>query len=407
MTTVNDVQSPAYPGDRHRNDTLNLTAILGDLSTFENDILHQTPHVRDLGTTPVSRILSLHDVDYLLTATGLRTPFVNLVRNDQVVPGDQYCRRIRLGSADVPDLVHPGRVFQHMKSGATLILQGMQRYWPPLTQLCRQVESRWGFACHANAYLTPPAAQGFTEHEDSHDTLIIQTHGAKVWTVAQLPTGAVADVRGQEGHWTFTLGQPASFYIPAATNHAAYTAGQASLHVTIGMTAWTWERVARKALEAALTKLDLSERLPTGALVGGADVGQGVKDLTTKLAETIRHLPPNEIVDSLVAEFINKTPPLLSGQLENTLTGLEVSDTSCIARRPGALATVIRPDGYAVLVLGDRRVQFPPATEPALRHILALTQLRVSELAPFLAAPERIALAEQLIHEGLLILKAE
>ena len=403
MTAPSELLSPAArsggdPGP------VTLAQILGDLDAFESRVQHQQPQVQDLAGTPLGRLLSLDDVDLLLTGSGLRTPFVSLVENDRLTPEDHYCRQIRIGAATVPDLVHPGKVMDHVRSGATMILRGLQRYWPPMARLCREAEARWGYACHANAYLTPPEAQGFTEHEDGHDTLLVQTYGAKKWSVGQRPAGEAQDLREDDGRWTFTLIAPAVLYIPAGTLHAGVTAGEPSLHVTIGMTPWTWEQAARHIVDLALGSLDLSGRLPTGALTGRTDLGQQVSELTVRLADAIGGLSSAAVVDSLVAGFIDKAPPLLSGQLLHALGSPPISDASSVARRPGTLAAVIELDDEALLVLGDRRVKFPADRAAVLRHVLGLARFRVSELDPFLVAEERIELVEKLVRQGLLVL---
>lgn len=380
-----------------------LAQLVGDLDVFETDVMRQRPQTRDLTGVALHRLLSLDDVDAALTEAGLRTPFVSLVDNDRAIPEEHYQRRIRIGATTVPDLVHPGRVLDHIRDGATLILQGMQRYWPPVAQLCRQAEQRWGHACHANAYLTPPHARGFAEHADGHDTLLIQTHGAKQWTVAQRPDGQVPDLRENDGRWTFTLTAPASLYIPAGTRHAGATSGQPSLHVTIGVSPWTWQQAAHHIVDLAMASMDLSGHLPAGALTGRTPIDRQVSELAARLATTIRDLPPGTVTAALSAGFIDKAPPQLPGQLQTVLAPPSVTDSSCVARRPGTLAMVTETDGDAVLVLGDRRVRFPSADAAVLRHILTLPRMQVSDLAAFLSPERRTALIDQLIREGLLV----
>lgn len=406
MTAPSELFSPQAPG-RGDSGPVTLEQVLGDLDAFQSRIQHQQPYVQDLAGIPLGRLLSLDDVDLLLTGSGLRRPFVSLVENDRIISEDHYCRRIRIGAVTVPDFVHSGKVIDHVRSGATMILQGLQRYWPPVARLCREAEARWGYACHANAYLTPANAQGFAEHEDGHDTLLIQTYGAKKWTVGQQPVGALSDLREDGGRWTFTLAAPAALYIPAGTLHAGATAGEPSLHVTIGMTPWTWERAARQIIDLALGSLDLSGRLPAGALTGRVDLDQQMSELAQRLADAIGGLSSDAVVASLAAGFIDKAPPLLSGQLRHALASPTISDASLVARRPGALAAVIESDGEAVLVLGDRHVPFPAARVAALRHVLDLAWFRVSELDPFLVALDRIKLVEDLVREGLLVVLEE
>ncbi|WP_032723507.1 JmjC domain-containing protein [Salinispora arenicola] len=400
--TATSAQSPPTP-QGHDDAPVALERIVGDLDDFDAHVLHQRPQVRDLTGVTLHRLLSLNDVDAMLTGAGLRTPFVSLVDDDRRIPEEHYQRRIRIGDTAVPDLVHPGRVLEHVGRGATLILQGLQRYWPPVAQLCRQAEQRWAHACHANAYLTPPHARGFAEHTDGHDTLLIQTHGVKQWTVAQRPGGQITDLQENHGQWTLTLTAPAALYLPAGVRHAGVTCAQPSLHVTIGISPWTWQQAAHHIMDMALASMNLPGRLPAGALTGRTPIHRQVTDLTARLADTIRDLPPDTITAALTAGFIDKAPPPLSGQLQSVLAPSSVTDLSRVARRPGALATVTEIDDAAVLVLGDRRVRFPLAHAAVLRHVLTMPRLQVSDLAEFLPVRQRTALIDHLIHEGLLV----
>ena len=57
----------------------------------------------------------------------------------------------------------PGRrapAARELDDGATVVLQGLHRYWPPLRDLVAQLELELGHPCQANAYLTPPGRAG-------------------------------------------------------------------------------------------------------------------------------------------------------------------------------------------------------------------------------------------------------
>ena len=90
-------------------------------------------------------------------------------------------------------LLDARKVLDLFEQGASVVLQGLQRYWPPLTDLCAELEAELGHPCQANAYLTPPGSQGFAVHSDSHDVFVFQTHGTKLWEVHErrrAPRGA-------------------------------------------------------------------------------------------------------------------------------------------------------------------------------------------------------------------------
>jgi bifunctional lysine-specific demethylase and histidyl-hydroxylase NO66 len=65
----------------------------------------------------------------------------------------------------------------------------------------------------ANAYLTPPVAQGLNLHGDPHDVFAVQTHGVKRWVVEP----------PDEPRWELELRPGDVLYLPAGTRHAAQT----------------------------------------------------------------------------------------------------------------------------------------------------------------------------------------
>ena len=68
-------------------------------------------------------------------------------------------------------------------SGATIVLQGLHRLWPPLIDFVRAAVDDLGHPAQANAYITPPSNRGFDPHYDVHDVFVLQTAGQKRWVV--------------------------------------------------------------------------------------------------------------------------------------------------------------------------------------------------------------------------------
>jgi lysine-specific demethylase/histidyl-hydroxylase NO66 len=139
--------------------------------------LHHSPMNND--------ILDLDDIDRLFEVSLLRVPHFRLVSSGHTIPPSSYMttdgRRpnvpeavadtsavLHLFSEGVPDRE---KVAAAIHSGATLILQGVHRYHPPLARLCRMLELELGHPCQANAYITPPEAQGLPVHQDPHGRL--------------------------------------------------------------------------------------------------------------------------------------------------------------------------------------------------------------------------------------------
>src|SRR6185369_9571647 len=153
-------------------------------------------------------------------------------------------RPATLAGQPMTGLVDPRKVFDLVDDGATVVLQGLHRYWPPLGALVAELELALGHPCQANAYLTPPGSQGFAVHSDSHDVFVFQTHGIKRWEVHT--DGEVDRVNLEPG---------LSMYLPTGTPHAARAQDRASLHVTIGINQLTWRTLLDRAVSSAMAEV--------------------------------------------------------------------------------------------------------------------------------------------------------
>ncbi|MGO7984355.1 JmjC domain-containing protein, partial [Rhizobium johnstonii] len=68
-------------------------------------------------------------------------------------------------------------------AGATIVLQGLHRLWPPLIDFTRLLIDDLGHPAQVNAYVTPASSQGFDPHYDTHDVFVLQVSGEKHWRV--------------------------------------------------------------------------------------------------------------------------------------------------------------------------------------------------------------------------------
>ena len=115
---------------------------------------------------------------------------MRIAKDGAVLPASAYTRHATLAGQAADRAGRPRKVFDLFDDGATVVLQGLHRYWPPLGALVAELELALGHPCQANAYLTPPGSQGFAVHSDTHDVFVFQTHGSKVWEVHDPPRAA-------------------------------------------------------------------------------------------------------------------------------------------------------------------------------------------------------------------------
>ena len=214
-----------------------LTRLSGDGQTFCEKIWGRSIHVHRRRERELSDLLSLGDVDTLVTSSGLRTPTVRLAQDGAVLPSSRYTRTSRIGGVAVTGLVDGRKVLDLFAAGATVILQGLHRYWPPLARLVAELEDALGHPCQANAYLTPAGAQGFAQHCDTHDVFVLQTYGDKQW-----------EVEDDAGPRQVLMEPGMCMYLPTGTPHSARAQTDASLHVTVGINRILWSDLLTRAV---------------------------------------------------------------------------------------------------------------------------------------------------------------
>lgn len=374
-----------------------LDLLSGDAEAFLTDVWGSRVHVHKADAAPLTGLLSLEDADALLTSTAMRTPALRVAKDGAVMPSSSYTRQASIAGTPVTGLVDGRKVIDALDDGATLVLQGLHRYWPPLTHLVRELERSLGHPCQANAYLTPPGAQGFALHSDTHDVFVFQTHGAKQWEVHD--RGSALDVFMEVG---------TSMYLPAGTPHAARTQESASLHVTVGINQLTYRDALRRAVDRLLADERFGARLPAGYIDDPATLEAGLREQLSLLCHSLSAADPSVLAEDQIAHFLTTRSPVLRGGITDLLTVAAIDDETPLVRRAGALC-VVRPPTAAeprtTLLLGDRKLKVPAWLEPACRWVAALDPGRPlcpADLGEWLDPTSRVVLARRLVREGLL-----
>jgi len=371
-----------------------LTRLVGDPRAFLDAVFGKAPlHVPASAPDAFDDVLSLAHVDDLVAASGLRAPAFRLVKDGATLPASQVTRNVRIGSRPVGDLADVAAIHAAFADGASIVLQGLHRSWAPVAALCRSLEAELTHPVQANAYLTPPVAQGLHLHEDPHDVFAVQTHGVKRWVVH--PPGEVDP-------WDLELAPGDVLYLPAGTRHAAQTLQQPSLHLTIGVRAVQWRDLARRAVDAAAAVADLDETLPAGWADDPLAYRDRLADHLDRLATVLRDADVEAPLTDAAASFWAGRVPDRSGGLRDLLALDDLDDTTALRVRPYLGARIVDAGHVVELILPDRRVRLPAVLRGAVEQLLAAQVLRPKDLDPFLDESSRLVLCRRLVREGLL-----
>jgi bifunctional lysine-specific demethylase and histidyl-hydroxylase NO66 len=370
-----------------------LARLVGDPDTFLADAFGRAPVHRASAGDTFQDLLSLDDVDHVVAATGLRTPSFRLVRAGRTLPASSVTRSVRIGSRPVGDLVDVAAVHHEFREGASVVLQGLHRSWTPVATFCRSLEVPLTHPVQANAYLTPPVAQGLDLHADAHDVFAIQTHGVKRWVVH--PPGGTET-------WDLELRPGDVLYLPAGTRHAAQTLDRPSLHLTIGVRTVDLRSVVRRALEKVLADPALDAPLPAGWADDPAAHAELVRHHLDTAVSRAGDADVDGALEAAAERFWSARPPDLTGGLRDLLELDGLDDTTPLRRRADATYRVV-PDGEVVrLVLGDRTLELPATATALLQRVGELDRLVAKDLAELADEPSRLVLCRRLVREGAL-----
>jgi uncharacterized RmlC-like cupin family protein len=374
-----------------------LARCVGDPGRFVDEQWGRAPLYRPgADATAFADLFTLGDVDHILSSTTPRYPAFRMVKEGRQLDRRSYTRAGRVGGQPVDDLADPRRVYELFGGGATIVLQSLHRFWPPLARLSRDLELALTHPVQVNAYITPPASQGLGVHHDEHDVFVLQVHGRKRWDVH--------DPDGDPGDRLIVaeLAPGDCLYIPQRFPHAARTAATASVHLTVGVVPTTWGDVLRRAVSSAVEDALSGEPLPAGYAADPSGLTAGVAEQLAEVRRRLDKLDPGTVAADAADRFWSSRPPYLAGQLQRLLALEAIGEGTTVRRRPGAVCRLRQREDRLEVLLGDRVLHMPARLAPVMRMILARDRLTVGDLAGQLDPPSRLVLIRRLVREGLL-----
>ena len=343
-------------------------------------------------------LLTLDDVDRILTTTALRTPSFRLVKAGEQIPEASYTRSGRTGSKPVSGMADPARIAELFDDGATIVLQGLHRNWEPVAAFTRALELQLGHPCQVNAYITPPGAQGLALHADPHDVFVLQAFGRKHWEVHAAPGERARDPFEAE------LGPGDCIYMPTGTPHAATTGDVLSGHLTVGVHVVTWSDVLADIWRSLSDDPASDDAIPVGWTADPARFADLLRQRLGTLGSALDDVDVDALTEARIRRFLSTRAQLLRGVLVQGQALDTIEDDTVLTVRPGAVCELLRDGDRLTVLLGDRRLDMPGWLEPAMRVVRSSDRLVVRDLAPSIAdAASRLVLVRRLTREGLLL----
>ncbi|WBC17948.1 cupin-like domain-containing protein [Micromonospora sp. WMMA1998] len=362
-------------------------------------------------------LLSPADADDLLSRRGLRTPFLRVAKDGQLVPAARYTGGGGAG-AEIGDQVLDEKVLALYADGATLVLQGLHRTWPALVDFTRDLGAALAQPLQVNAYLTPAGSQGFATHYDTHDVFVLQVDGRKHWRIhppvlvdplERQPWGGRADEVAATAD-----GRPAldvvlepgdALYLPRGWLHSAQAQESSSLHLTVGIRALTRYAVVEELLGLAAEDARLRADLPFGIDLADPDaIEPELTETVEALRDWLLRADPAAVAARLRARVWPAARPAPIRPLAQAEALARLDPDSRVAVRAGSRWQLAPTgDGTVVLRLFDRTLTLPGTCEPALRALLTGEATRVGDLPGLDDDADRLVLVRRLLKEAVLV----
>ena len=365
-------------------------------------------------------LLDLAAVDELLSRRGLRTPFLRIAKDGQVVDTARFTTSGGAG-AEIADQVSSDAVLRLFADGSTVVLQGLHRLWPPLIEFADQLAADLGHPTQVNAYVTPPSSRGFDPHYDVHDVFVLQVAGQKHWRIhepvlrdplrTQVWTDRREDVAAaaaREPVIDAVLEPGDALYLPRGFLHSATALGQISAHLTVGVHSVTRWGAAEAALDLVRT-LAAEDPALRGSLPLGVDLARpdSIRDdvaaVISGLQDWLGRVDPTEVADRLRGRTWAQVRPEPVAPLAQSAAAAAITgDTVLRLRRRLRCSLRNAADGGLTLLAGRRSLAFPGEAADALGTLLDVGELKVGDL-PGLGPDERVVLARRLVTESIAV----
>lgn len=331
------------------------------------------PCVHQGSSSRLNRLLSIHDCDVLIGERALRTPAVQMAKDGRRLPPHRYTWAPLRSEVGVSDEIRPAAVKHELELGATLVINGLDRLWPPAKDFCQRLGFELGFPVHANAYLTPPEAQGFRHHHDADSVFIVQTSGSKTWQLFEpvlgFPLGRYHDwpsiqlsaadqARLNDGRPDLEIRlEPGDvLWLPRGWIHNGFAESTASLHVTVALHRPTRHWVLKELVDWLATEEELRLDVATGF---GADVTTVTRTIEEVLA-MVASLGAERIASSAAKYVLERHRARFPEGKLATPVSTAVGESKGLVDQyhviPQTVVGIDRGDDRISLHLGDREI---------------------------------------------------
>lgn len=378
---------------------------------FEQHWENQPLHIQRSESSFYENLLTNRDVEAAISSGGLRYPAIQLAKDGGFFPGEAFTRNIRSGDDIFTGVPNLDGIRAEYQSGATISLPAFHRAWQPFGALAAAVEEDFDHPVHTNVYITPGNASGFNPHYDTHEVFVLQIAGSKHWRIHQPPLSLPHHSQSFDPR-SYVSSAPLLevdltpgdlLYLPRGFVHTTATSDSFSVHVTLGITVYTWVELLSDWAQSSKNSVSFRRALPPGFARRG-DVRQLLR---AQLQQIITQLQRMTDYDALLNGFSHRVRSARAGIRTDFRTDVMVigprTELRTLDRDSYA---VMEKDGKLVLKFHGKAFVVERNAQPILEEICRRTGFITADLAHPLGEAATLALVRSLYNAGFLVGKA-
>lgn len=313
------------------------------------------------------------------------------------------------------------KAYEAVADGHSLILNQLEKTWPPLAPLLSMLGEVFCARIGVNAYLTPVGSKAFPVHVDNHDAFILQVFGEKVWQIhalEHLPVSSHSleykqdlvipplwDSPGAAPHLAELRLRPGDLlYIPRGMPHCAVARDAPSLHLTVSINAMYWLDFLKTAVEQACFSIPALRRSLPPRFVSDPQIREGMRhEFGAALESFLEQASFEATLAAVMRRRVRLQGYPQDGHISQLLRLDEVTENSLLEHRPGLLCMVdcMSGQGTCKLRFGGGYLQGPVRLRPAMEFVRDHLSFRAADL-PGLDAGGGVILVRRLVRMGLL-----
>jgi len=334
-------------------------------------------------TGDFSDLFSVNAVNSILSSGGLRTSSLRIVREDQQLDPRKYGRVVSGDNPGESPYVDTDRVATALRDGCSLVIRSLHRHHRPLMDFSQALSADLGYPVGINAYVTPAKSQAVKVHFDTHDVLVLQIAGEKVWEIRKpVLVDPVTDQAWQEMGAAkrsrllarseplqeLVLRPGDSFHLPRGFLHSARAGTETAVQLTIAIMTTTRYDLLQSLVTLAQDDPWFRQRVP----LHDEDAIDLVADLIPEMTSRILGLEASAAARK-IRQYVNSVR--WDGVPPEPIPVLSPSNCHTYRPRVGARYSLDDHDGEISVISGARQISIPRTILPVLQEVLSSSRV--------------------------------